>query len=444
MKSQQFGKKNLALIILLFASSLIVACNTGIDRNQNKSDSSSNSSSNTLDDGEPADPSYIKLNEIAYESKTPSIISILLQAKDKDNRNINSLTIENFQLSEDGYPIPAEESASFLVRREFVPLTFDTVVMLDVSSSISQDDLKNMKQAVNELVRDPSTGRTRIFHGQRVTVYSFNDNVNKIKDFSTSPSQIVKSLDTITLPNSITPTDLYGALIAGSDLWVETADIAQIHEGIVILITDGSDTAGRHTLSSTINRVDKKKVITIGVGEDVNEDVLEELGNTGFYTIENFSELSSVLATIRKKMNRYADSYYLIKHASPKRAADGKVSKSDHYFTLEIKDNDNSKSNGVIKGDFNSYKFSNVVPRAVIGGINHLEPGQSTTYLAQTYWANNSPSYSWAYSGDCSLDKVTGNTLTISATNAGNCQISVTDNANNSVLSNISVSISNN
>ncbi len=439
MKIKLGSVKKHSKTVILIASALIGSCSDGINRDD--IDTGGSSGPGTLDDGSPADPSYVKFSKVEYTSEQPSLVSILFQATDSSDRNIDSLSIDNFQIEEDDELIPASESASIIISRVLMPFTMDTVVMLDISSSITATDLANMKQAVNELVRDPTTGNSRLFPGQRVSIYTFNDTLTKIKGFSSSPSQIIKSMERITLPNTITPTDLYGALQTGVSLWQTSNSVSKIHQGSVILITDGTDTAGRYTLSETLKSIEEKNVITVGVGETTNIDVLEDLGTADSFSVANFGELSGVLASIRERLNRFANSFYLLKYASPKRAAQGKVSNSDHTFQLEIIDNDNSKSSGKISGDFNSYEFSNVTPRVVIGGPTQLESDQAASYVAETYWASNNPSFSWSFGGDCSLDKISAAKITIKAINTGNCQISVTDDANDSVFSNISISV---
>ncbi len=441
IQTQPLVKRQL-LASALLSSLLVSSCTDGIDRDIDTSGSNAGGGGSTvLNDDTPADPSYVELDLVDFTSEQPSVVSVLFQARDKNNIPIESLTASDFQIKEDDEPLPANESASELIGREFLPYVLDTMVMLDISSSIRISDLANMKQAVNELIRDPATGNSRLFSGQRVAIYAFNDSVMRIKDFSTSPAHIVNALEAITLPISITPTDLYGAVEFAINLWQPGESINNIHDGVVILITDGTDTAGRSTLSDTLSAIDNKKVITIGVGEDINEDVLEQIGTAGSFSIESFAELSPVLSGIRESLRRYANSYYHLQYASPKRAAEGKVGNSDHEFEVSVINNDNSGKSGRVTGEFNSFDFSNVTPRVVIGGLKQMEPGQRATYIADTFWEIQTPSYAWQLGGDCSLESNNGSTISISATNTGSCQLSVVDNANGGVISNTSVNI---
>lgn len=428
--------------VALASAVLLASCSSGIDRDNDSSSGGSNTPTGGLDDDAPVDASYVELEMIDHTSEKPSIVSVLFKAINKNDQPIDSLTIDNFEIREDGNLLPSSESASAIIPRIFLPNITDTVVMLDVSSSISDNDLANMKQAVNELVRDPGTGVSRLFPGQRVAIYTFNDSVYKVKGFSASPSHIVTALESVELPISITPTDLYGAVITGIGLWEDKESISELHNGAIILITDGTDTAGRNTLSSTAKAIgEDKKVFMIGVGEEINQDALEELGTAGFYTVSSFDELGNVLSSIRERMRRTSNSYYTLQYASPKRAAAGKVSNSDHEFEISLVDNDNSKSSGRIDGEFNSYDFSNVTARVMIGGPRQMESGQSATFVAESFWETSSPSYSWQISGDCELNSNEGNKISVTATNSGSCRLSATDLANNNVVSHYSISI---
>ncbi len=426
------------------ASLLILsACSSGIDRNSSSGGSGNNNpTGGMLDDDAPADASYVKLEMIDYTSQKPSIVSVLFKATNKDNEAVDSLAINNFEIREDGNLLPSSESASELIPREYLPYITDTVVMLDVSSSISGNDFANMKQAVHELVRDSGTGTSRLFAGQRVAIYTFNDNIYKVKGFSASPSHIISALDSVSLPVSITPTDLYGAVITGIGLWNDQESIGELHDGAVILITDGTDTAGRNTLSSTVKAVgDEKKIFMIGVGEEINQNVLEKLGTAGFYTVSSYDELGGVLSSIRERMRRTSKSYYTLQYASPKRAAEGKVSNSKHDFEISVFDNENTKRSGKIDGEFNSYDFSNVQARVMIGGPRQMDAGQSATFIAQSFWEVSSSSYSWQISGECTLDSNSGDRVSVTATNSGSCRLSATDLANNNAVANYNVSI---
>ena len=237
------------------------ACSDGIDRPG--STSSGGSSNVALDDDAIADASYVRLHKLDDDVSLPSVISVLFQATDRSGLPVETLNLERINLSEDGSALPVGESASRLVDHAFLPFVLDTVVMLDISSSMSTNDLAAMKQAVHELVRDPSTGNSRLFSGQRVALYTFDESFNLVKDFSYSAEHIVDTLDSVSLPIGIMPTDLYGSLKQAVTLWDPVASTDSIRDGAVIVITDGTDTAGRSSLSSAEDTIGDNKVIPI-------------------------------------------------------------------------------------------------------------------------------------------------------------------------------------
>lgn len=417
--------RQLLLAVPLLA---LTACSDGIDRPGNTS--SSGGSNVVLDDDATADATYVRLHKLDDHVSLPSVISVLFQATDRSGLPVETLTLDRISLSEDGAALPAGESASRLVDHDFMPFVIDTVVMLDISSSMSTNDLATMKQAVHELVRDPGSGVSRLFSGQRVALYTFDETFNLVKDFSYSATHIVDALDSINLPIGIMPTDLYGSVKKAVDLWEPAATTEGIHDGAVIVITDGTDTAGRSSLSSAEDAIGNRKVFTIGVGDHTDETALNKLGTAGSYLISSYSELAGTLATIRDKLTRYSDSYYLLQYASPKRAAEGRRSNSNHDYRISLLNNDNDGSSSHIDGKFNAYDFTSVSPQADIGGPAVLEAGQSAHYLADTLWPIGSAAYRWQINGDCILNGNNGNSITITATNAGTCRLSVTDDGN--------------
>jgi len=257
--------------------------------------------------------------------------------------------------------------------------------MIDISSSILPSDLEQIKTAVKSLLIDDG-GNSTLLPQQQIALYTFNDTVVQLKDFSTNLPSIVSTIDQIQPAIAITPTNLYGAIIEGTSQWSDSFDLSQITQGNLIVITDGADTAARHTYQEALASTQSKSVYTLGVGDEIASDVLESLGTAGYYPLTNFEELGNTLLNINNQVKDTANSFYYLHYASPKRRAEGPVSASDHLIQLSLEKNANAGAGSSIQDSFNSSEFSNVTAEVFITGQSSLELQQSALYRANTRW----------------------------------------------------------
>ena len=123
----------------------------------------------------------------------------------------------------------------------------------------------------------------------------------------------------------------------------------------MIILTDGSDTQGSHTLSEALSARGDKNIYTIGLGNEIDPEVLQEIGNAGFFHITDVSKLSAQLTAqfveIQSRIASFADSFYWLKYLSPKRGDRA------HELELSVKEN---QLNSTIEGAFNSRDFCSV------------------------------------------------------------------------------------
>ena len=77
--------------------------------------------------------------------------------------------------------------------------------------------------------------------------------------------------------------------------WADIFTTTQVQQGFLVILTDGSDTQGSYTLSEALTARGNKNVYTIGLGNEIDPDVLRELGNAGFFQIADVSKLADQL-----------------------------------------------------------------------------------------------------------------------------------------------------
>jgi len=224
---------------------------------------------------------------------------------------------------------------------------------------------------------------------------------------------------------------LYGAIIEGTDQWSDSFDLSQITQGNLIVITDGADTAARHTYQEALASTQLKSVYTLGVGDQISSDVLESLGTSGYYPLTNFEELGNTLQNINNQVKDTANSFYYLHYASPKRRAEGPPTASDHRIELSLVQNANTGATSIIQDTFNSAEFSNVTAEVFITGQSSLEIQQTATYKANTRWGpaptNN---YIWTVADEnesCVVDAQSNSTVQVTGVAEGSCTLSAED-----------------
>jgi uncharacterized protein YegL len=426
------NKNKLKIAVILAGVVALASCSgEGINRNASgtgSGDTSHRDFPGTISSDGPN--RYVVLNKLNFEATLPSIISILFHASDQYGNAIADLQTSDFNVLEDNEAVSETETSLSVVPHEELPYSLKTVLMVDTSSSIQPADLENIKAALSSLIADEH-GQSNLLRQQQIALYTFNDTVTLVKDFSSNTTSLLTAIDTIQPAGAITPTNLYGAVIEGASRWDDLFDIEMINQGALIIITDGTDTAARHTHQDAANAVRGKAVYTLGVGSELSADVMSTLGTAGSYTLRNFDQLKNTLLSIAKQVENVANSFYYLHYASPKRRADGAERNSRHRIELSVADNANRGSSGKITEVFNSAEFTNVEAQVVIAGPATLEIGQQATLNAATRWGPTPDTdYLWTITDEtasCVMEPAGSSLVHVTGLAPGNCTISAED-----------------
>lgn len=324
-------------------------------------------------------------------TEAPSFVNILFQVLDLDNWGVTALTSEHFEVREDDQVVSPSESAMRVQKRKALPHRFKlkTVLMLDTSTSV-RDQLEQIKEAAIVLVENMT-------ENQEIALYEFSEDPVLLQDFTNDVEALTKAIREIRL--GFSTTNLYGSIITGTGRWRDVFSTTEVEQGFLVILTDGSDTQGSSTLAEALDARGKKNVYTIGLGNEIDPEVLKELGNAGFFQISDVTELADQLADrfieIQKRIVSFADSFYWLRYLSPKRGD------RDHRLELRVIGN---LYNFVLWGEFNSRDFHSVRPEVYINrsssnpeGIRVLgiTAGDSVRLRVETYPELRSPRYSW-------------------------------------------------
>jgi len=300
---------------------------------------------NDEEENTPSGP-YYSLSELLIEEKAPNQVNILFQVFDKKGKGVEDFLTHDFKVLEDGKTISQSESQMTIQKNGEIEYKIYTVLLIDNSMSIG-DNLEVIKSSSKSMI-------DKITNNQYIAIYTFSENAVLIQDFTNDVSTLRSSVDKIELGAS--STNLHGALVDGLNRIENIYSLEIVQEGAVIVFTDGEDTQGSVSFEQVIEARENKKIYALGLGEEINEKILEDIGNSGYYHASEVNQLVDLFQEIQDEILTYINSFYWLYYQSPKRG------EKEHTLELKINSNSNSSKTKRIMGEFNSkFFFSSTV-----------------------------------------------------------------------------------
>ncbi|MBF0099968.1 MAG: VWA domain-containing protein [Desulfobacterales bacterium] len=257
----------------------------------------------------------------------PAIIGLTLKIEDELGNAVSpQLTEPNFTFLEDGKPLNPLETNLTLY-----PPLHHSLIMLDLSGSITQDNLNILSDSANGLAN------RLIADEHQVAVYIFQTQVKKVLDFTTDPKQIDEVVNEYSLREyaiSGSSTNLYGAFIEGIQA-VEHVFNTEDHvtTGNLIVFTDGQDTSALYSYDQAKTMVDRTHHLVFTIALNTNEldrTVLdtEHLGKDGAVFANSIREIGTVFTNISGLIQQESNKFYGIMYATAYRG--------DSYHQFDI------------------------------------------------------------------------------------------------------------
>ena len=180
-----------------------------------------------------------------------------------------------------------------------------------------------------------------------------------MNELTASKTELTQAVEGITDDISNDPsTDLYGAVIKSTDIATDILNAStsggKIGAASVILFTDGTDQASRYTRIAAQKKVDEANpnisFFTIGLGGEIDTQVLIDLGKTFSVFAGNKEELETTFNDISFRVSEQANSFYLFEYCSPKRDGSG-----ENNLAIQVKDGNRQ---GAVQTKFNATGFT--------------------------------------------------------------------------------------
>ena len=276
--------------------------------------------------------------DVYDESVTlPGQVSLFFKAQTKAGQPLAGLTADDFLIFEKGRNDECFNQISTFESNARVSLNSQvfgtaTMLVLDLSGSVIQGSLIELKQAATGFIKQIMPVTPNPSYTMGIWWFDGQDKLHQLSNLISDRNELVDIISNLNQSMTSDPsTDLYGAVIKSSVI----ADnvIAQITTDQVIgttsvvIFTDGTDQAARHTKEDAINSVknaDKNiSFYSIGLGNEIDKNVLSAIGKTAAIIADNKGDLEAKFIEASMLVFEEANSYYLFEYCSPKRDGSG-------------------------------------------------------------------------------------------------------------------------
>lgn len=352
-------------IVYLFALTLAISCGNAED------DVFFNPSTGSdLGEGKPVDAcldlgeNQLTLSIQDQFTTLPGKVSVFFKVSDTDGNPVPGLTANQFTIYEQGRNddcfnrISTSESQARISPNSQI-FKNNTLLVLDLSNSVLSSSLEELKSGsisfINNVMPSPES------ESVKMAIYWF-DGENKLhllNDLTSSKNDLITAIDSIDQNISDDPsTDLYGAVIKSTEiaekLLNETKNKEIIGAASIVIFTDGTDQASRFTEKAAVDKVKNANLnisfFTIGLGSEIDTEVLKSIGKTSSVFAGNKAELEKTFNDISLLVSQRANSFYLFEYCSPKRDGSGENN-------LAIQVTSNSKQ-GAVQTKFSANGFT--------------------------------------------------------------------------------------
>lgn len=294
----------------------------------------------------------------------PGKVSILFKVSDNVGNPVAGLTASQFTIYEQGRnddcfnTISASESLARISPNSQV-FNNNTILVLDLSNSVLSNSLEELKSASISFVDNVMPATTTESFKMAIYWFDGEDELHLLNPLTATKSELVEAINSITTDISNDPsTDLYGAVIKSSeiaeDLLAENQANNIIGAASVVIFTDGTDQASRFTEKAALDKVNNAdpniSFFSIGLGGEIDTEVLSEIGKTFSVFAGNKEELETTFNAISLRVSEQASSFYLFEYCTPKRDGSG-----ENNLAIQVLDNGRQ---GAVQTKFSANGFT--------------------------------------------------------------------------------------
>jgi hypothetical protein len=340
--------KRFYIIITILA--MFIGCNRSNDHNPSNS---SGLSTNSLKGGKVDFKIISKIDTIRNGNggyNDNGHYSIIYQAKrEKNGMPISGLDSDDFYtMYENDKQI---DESKLHILQDSKTVSNKILLLLDFSGSIVDDCSKpdasnnennlcyqivdSSKKFIDKIISDNQTMSIYYFNSQRKPM-PLSDNAQTTNDVTLLKSSLEKLYDPVWREEYLegyNSTNLYGAIKVAADEivcdWFQDCEKGKSSKlqvdgknhydfATIVVFTDGRHTVGNNVsltaLLSDLKLYERNYYYTIGLGKNVEDDVLKKIGEDGYFKATQTDKLDNEFERLGERLNSFANSFYKINY----------------------------------------------------------------------------------------------------------------------------------
>jgi len=241
---------------------------------------------------------------------------------------VPGLEADDFKIYEDDGLVSWFESRQVIQNPEVAAVMY-TLLLLDMSGSVAESgQVDAVIDAAHKFV-------DVVEQSQRVAVYTFDGSkdITPVVRFTEETSSIEYGLEGLRVYRPKDPsTNLHGAVVQGIEELDRSLDKDKrpLKFGTLVVFSDGTDRAARVTRDDMIAALDgasqaNHEVYAIGVGAEIEQGVLSEIGRDGIEMANDTVGVSDAFERVAERIDAQAKRFYLLSYCSPARKGPHRV-----------------------------------------------------------------------------------------------------------------------
>jgi von Willebrand factor type A domain len=275
----------------------------------------------------------LKLVHINSSARKPSNVAVYFTVDTWGGQPVPGLTAEKFSIYEDGLKVSEFESKQTILNPKVAAAHY-TLLLIDMSGSIVASN------HFDDVVAAATQFTERVEKYQKVAVYAFDGSpdIYPIVPFTESEAAATGGVEGLKSFRPRDPsTNLNGAVVAALKALKQSLDHEpkSLHFGTLVVFTDGTDRAARVSKDDLDKALDAPEyagfdIFAIGVGAEMNDSHLEDIGRTGTVKETDQANLGRAFDQISSKIEGMTARYYLLSYCTPSRAGKHEVTIEAH------------------------------------------------------------------------------------------------------------------
>jgi hypothetical protein len=220
---------------------------------------------------------------------------------------------------------------------------------------------------VDALVDSAKMFSERVGKSQKVGVYAFDgsEEIYPVVGFTEAPGSVEGGLEGLRGFKAKDPsTNLNGAVVLGlEELEAALAeDERPLKFGTLVVFTDGTDRAARVSHDAMMETLASESyqhydMFAIGVGAEIEEKSLGEIGKDGAVLVEDRAEVQSAFEDVAARIENHMKRFYLLSYCTPARSGDHSVRIVAKLTEERAGKKDREKGKGEVEYAFNADGF---------------------------------------------------------------------------------------